>query len=163
MTSREFGNVFDHHASVFEYPDDACRLFAYCRTETGCFDSYDDVIFGSKGVAYWNASRIVGETNWEYQGQHLGGHREEQVSLFEGIRNGKRIHSDEYIVDSTLMAILGQMTCYTGKLITWKELYDSKFVFKPAPEACIAGVEPPVVPGPNGSYPVPIPGQQAWW
>ena len=163
MTAREFGNVFDHHAGVFIYPEDKCRLYAYCRTETGCYDSYDDVIFGTKGVAYWNEAKIVGETNWKYQGAYLGGHQEEQTALFDGIRNGKRIHSDGHIADSTMMGILGQMACYTGKMVTWKELYDSKFVHQPAPDQCVAGMAPPVVPGPNGSYPVPIPGQQTWW
>jgi hypothetical protein len=62
-----------------------------------------------------------------------------------------------------MMAILGQMACYTGRMISWKELYDSKFVFKPAPEECVAGIEPPVKPGENGLYPVPVPGRDKWW
>ena len=158
MTDRQFGNVFDHHAAVFHYPNDACRLFAYCRTQIGCHDSYDDIIFGTKGTAYWNEAKIVGETNWQYRGQHGGGHNEEQVALFDAIRKGERLHSDDYIVKSTSMAVLGQVAAYTGKMIGWQEMIDSKFVFKPAPEECVAGMDPPVVPGPGGSYPVPIPG-----
>jgi len=47
--------------------------------------------------------------------------------------------------------------------MTWQEMVDSGFVFAPAPEECVAGMSPPVVPGPGGSYPVPIPGQHTWW
>ena len=163
MTDRQFGNVFDHHGAVFHYPNDVCRLFAFCRTTTGCFNSYDDIIFGTKGTAYWNEARIVGETNWRYDGPKAGGHNEEQVSLFNAIRKGERLHSDDYVVNSTAMAVLGQMAAYTGKMIGLKEMLDSNFVFKPAPEDCAAGMASPVVPGPNGSYPVPIPGQHTWW
>lgn len=163
MTERKYGDVFDHHAAVFHYPDDACRLFAYCRTEIGCYDLHDDLIIGTKGNAFWNAARITGETNWKYEGKYLGGHLEEQIALFDALRKGDRLDSGDFVADSTMMAILGQVAAYTGKMIAWKEIYDSKFVFQPAPEDCVAGMEPPVRPGPNGSYPVPIPGQHSWW
>jgi len=163
MTDRQYGDVFDHHSAIYCYKNDHCRLFAVCRTETGCYDSYDDLIIGAKGVAYWNAAQIVGETNWKYEGQKLGGHLEEQLDFYAKLRKGERVDSGDYMVNSTLMAILGQVACYTGRMITWKELYDSKFVFKPAPEECAAGMDPPVVPAENGSYPVPIPGQHKWW
>jgi predicted dehydrogenase len=163
MTDRQFGNVFDHHAATFIYPNDSCRFYAFCRTETGCYNSYDDLIIGSKGVAYWNAAKIVGETNWQYNGTKLGGHAEEQVALFNALRKGERVDSGDYVSKSTMLAVLGQIAAYTGKMISWQELYDSKFVFKPAPEECVAGMASPVVPGANGSYPVPIPGQHSWF
>ena len=163
MMDRQFGDVFDHHAAVFHYPNDECRLFAYCRTETGCYNQYDDLIVGTKGNAYWNAARIIGETNWKYEDKHLGGHLEEQIALFDALRKGERLDSGDFVVNSTLMAILGQVASYTGKMIGWKEVYDSKFVFKPTPEDCVVGMEAPVKPGPNGLYPVPIPGQHSWW
>jgi predicted dehydrogenase len=163
MTDRKFGNVFDHHAVTFIYPGDSLRYYAFCRTETGCYDSYDDLIIGSKGTAYWNAAKITGETNWQYKGQKLGGHNEEQVALFNALRKGERIDSGNYVSKSTMLAVLGQIAAYTGKMISWQELYNSKFVFKPVPEECVAGMSPPVVPAENGSYPVPIPGQHTWW
>ena len=163
MTGRQFGNVFDHHAATFIYPEDTCRLYGLCRTETGCYNQYDDLIIGTKGNAYWNAARISGETNWKYEGKHLGGHLEEQIAFFDALRKSERMDSGDFVVNSTMMAILGQVASYTGKMIGWKEMYDSKFVFKPAPENCIAGMEAPVKPGPDGSYPVPIPGQHTWW
>ena len=163
MTDRRFGDVFDHHAAVFVYPNDACRLYGLCRTQTGCYDSYDDVIYGTKGTAYWNDSRITGETNWKYEGPYQGGHAEEQVALFAALRKGERIDSGDYMIRSSTMAVLGQVASYVGKVVGWQEMLDSNFTFKPAPEECVAGMAPPVVPGDNGSYPVPIPGQHTWW
>ena len=158
----KYGNVFDHHSVVFEFGNDNCILTAACRTQTGCYNNASDYIFGTKGMTDWRVIR--GETQRRFQGAPRGGHAEEQVALFDALRKGERIDSGDYVVNSTMMGILGQMACYTGQKIMWKDLYDSKFVVKPAPEECIAGMDPPVVPGPDGLYPVPIPGQpHAWW
>jgi len=164
MTAREYGNVFDHHAATFIYPQDKVRYYAFCRTENGCYNSYDDLIIGTKGTCYWNAAKIVGENNWEYRGPKAGGHPEEQAALFAGLREGKRIHSDDYVVKSTTLAVLGQIAAYTGNMISWDEMVKSKFVFSPAPDDCKAGIAPPVVPDEKtGSYPIVIPGQTKFW
>ena len=166
MIDRKYGSVFDHHSAVFYYGDDFSdnfRLFAACRTEDQCYDDYNDHIFGAKGMADWNSASIRGEKNWRFAGSHEGGHQEEQTALFKALRNGGRIDSGDYAVKSTMMAILGQIACYTGKMITWDELYNSKFEFPPSPEKCVAGMDPPVLPGPDGVYPVPIPGSNPWW
>ena len=163
MFGRQYGSVFDHHSAVFYYGDDNFRLFAACRTEMQCYDDYNDHIFGTKGMADWNSASIRGETNWRYSGPKGGGHQEELTALFAALRKGERIDSGDYVVKSTMMAILGQIACYIGKMITWDELYNSKFEFNPSPAKCVAGMEPPVVPGPDGNYPVPIPGSNPWW
>ncbi len=163
MIERKYGDVFDHHSAIFHYPGDQLRLFGFCRTETNCYNLYDDLIIGEKGTAYWNDARIIGEKPWKYEGPKLGGHAEEQVAFFNSLRKGEWTDSGDYMVNSTLMAILGQVVCYTGAMTSWKELYDSKFTFKPAPEECVAGMAPPTVPGKDGCYPVPVPGQQKWW
>ena len=36
---RIYGNVFDHHSVVYEYAN-GVRLYAFCRTTTGCYDEY---------------------------------------------------------------------------------------------------------------------------
>jgi predicted dehydrogenase len=162
MFGRPFGNVFDHQAVTFIYPGDSFRYYTFCRTATGCYNTYDDLIIGTKGTAYLNQAKIVGETNWQYNGTRGGGYIEEQTALFNALRKGERIHSDDYIAKSTMFGILGQIAAYSGTMVSWQELYDSKFLFKPAPEECVAGMAPPVVPGADGSYPVPIPGQYSW-
>jgi predicted dehydrogenase len=164
MTERKYGNVFDHHAAVFIYPQDKRRYYAFCRTENGCYNNSDDLVIGTKGTAYLNAAKITGETNWQYKGQKAGGHAEEQQTLFAGIRSGKRIHSDDYAVTSTTLAVLGQIASYTGQMISREEMVRSKFAFKPLPEECQADMTPPVLPDEkSGSYPVAIPGQTKFW
>jgi hypothetical protein len=53
---------------------------------------------------------------------------------------------------------MGQLSCYTGKEITWEQILASDFQFEPAPEQCRLDMETPVKPDAQGIYPVPIPG-----
>jgi len=161
MVAPEFGDVFDHHTAVYEYPN-GVRLYALCRTTVGCYDEYDDLIIGSEGTANWNAARILdpkGNQIWRYEGQHHGGHYEEQVAMNDAIKAGKPLISGQHMIDGTMTAILGQLSCYTGKMHSYEEAYKSKFRFGPDPAECKDGMEPPVLPNENGIYPVPVPGQ----
>jgi hypothetical protein len=53
---------------------------------------------------------------------------------------------------------MGQISCYTGKEVTWEQVTRSDFQYAPKPEECRDGMEPPVRPGPDGTYAVYKPG-----
>ena len=163
---RQYGNVFDHHSAVFYYGNDNCRVFAACRTQNGCFNEYNDIIFGAKGMTDWNSAVIRGETNWRFTGERVdqgSQMQRQQTALFDAVRKGERVDGGDYAVKSSLMAILGQIACYTGHMITWDDIYNSQFEFTPTVAECIAGTASPVPPGPDGTYPVPVPGSNPWW
>ena len=63
------------------------------------------------------------------------------------------------MVKSTMVGVMGQLSCYTGKEVTWDQMNNSNFAYAPKPEDCHDGMEPPVKPGADGSYPVYIPGK----
>ena len=50
----------------------------------------------------------------------------EHNELIASIRSGKPIHNGDYMTKSTLMAIMGRMATYTGKVITWEQALNSK-------------------------------------
>lgn len=150
-----YGDVFDHHSVVYEY-DDGARIYALCRTQHHCHEGVSDIIMGTKGRCDLLESRITGETNWQYDGPGGSGFRIEHQELFRAIRSGNPIVND-YMANSTMIAILGQMACYSGKQITWEDAYKSDFTFGP-PEGDF-DTEPPVKPGPDGNYPVAVPGK----
>jgi predicted dehydrogenase len=152
-----YGNVFDHHAAVYEYAS-GIRLYAFCRTTTGCYDDYSSIILGSKGKASILNCRIWGETNWEWKGK-CNPYQIEHDKLFAAIRSGNPVNCGDYMCRSTLIAVMGQISCYTGKEVTWEQINQSDFAYLPKPEDCHDGMEPPTKPGANGSYPVYVPGQ----
>jgi len=155
-----YGNVFDHHAVVYEFPG-GVRVYAYCRTIPNCYDENSSLIMGAKGRCDLLKLRIEGETNWQHPGSQSksSAYDLEHVALFTSIRAGKPLNNGSYMVRSTLITLMGQFSCYTGKQVTWDEINASRFYYPPKPEECHADTEPPVKPGPDGIYPVYVPGE----
>jgi len=156
MTDPIYGDVFDHHAVVYEH-DNGVPIYAFCRTTTGCYNSSSSIVHGSKGKASILRAQIWGENNWKWQGRSNPYQVEHDV-LFGSIRSGKPVNHGDYMVRSTLITVMGQISCYTGKEVTWDQINKSDFYYPPKPEDCHDGMEPPVKAGPHGSYPVPKPG-----
>jgi len=157
MVEALYGDVFDHHSVVYEF-EKGVRVYAFCRTTAGCYDECSSLVSGSKGKASVLNSRIWGETNWRWQGQ-CDPYQIEHDKLFAGIRSGDPINCGDYMARSTMITVMGQISCYTGKEVSWEEINTSDFYYPPKPEECRDGMEPPTKPGANGSYPVPVPGR----
>jgi hypothetical protein len=158
-----YGSVFDHNAIVFEFAG-GVRLYAFCRTIPGCYEENSSVLLGTKGRAFVTQTRIEGETTWRYAGARMyasaseNPYQIEHVELFKAIRSGNPINSGSYMAGSTLMGIMGQLSCYTGKAVTWEQVSSSDFYYPPRPEDCTRDMEPPVKPRADGTYPVYTPG-----
>lgn len=152
-----YGDVFDHHSVIYEFPR-GVRVYAFCRTTTGCYDEDSSLVFGSRGRASIKGCRIWGEKNWRWDGQ-CDPYQIEHDRLFRAIRTGTPINNGDYLARSTMITVMGQISCYTGKEIAWDEIQASNFAYHPKPEACRDGMEPPTRPGADGSYPVPAPGR----
>ena len=150
-----YGDVFDHHAVVYEFAG-GVRIYAYCRTIDNCYNENSSLILGTKGRCDLLRLRIQGETNWQAAGSKgkPNAYDLEHVALFTAIRSAKPVNCGDYMVRSTLITLMGQFSCYSGKEVTWDQIAKSDYVHLPRPEDVRADMEPPVRPGPDGSYPV---------
>ena len=157
MVEPTYGDVFDHHSVVYEFEKDV-RVYAFCRTTTGCYDETSSTIHGSKGNASLLNCRIWGETTWRWK-EKCDPYQLEHDTLFGSIRACKPFNSGDYMVRSTGIGVMGQLSCYTGKEVSWEQLQASDFAYAPRPEDCKDGMEPPTKPDATGSYPVLIPGR----
>jgi predicted dehydrogenase len=157
MVEPLYGDVFDHHSVVYEF-DKGVRVYAFCRTTAGCYDETSSLVLGAKGKGSLLTCRIWGESNWRWQGQ-CDPYQIEHDKLFAGIRSGTPINCGDYMARSTMITVMGQLSCYTGKEVTWEQVMASDYYYPPKPEDCRDDMEPPTKPGPNGSYPVPAPGR----
>jgi myo-inositol 2-dehydrogenase / D-chiro-inositol 1-dehydrogenase len=157
LNAEKYGDVFDHNSVVFEFAG-GVRIYAYCRTIDGCYNENSSVILGTKGRCDLLKLRITGETNWTHPGPQskANAYDLEHVALFDGIRAGKPVNNGEYMVRSTLITLMGQFSCYTGKEVTFDQLARSTYCHLPRPEDVRAGMEAPVKPGPGGVYPLPF-------
>lgn len=156
MTDHIYGNVFDHHSVVYEM-ENGVRVYAFCRTTEGCHNDTSSIVFGTKGRASILNCEIWGENKWRWKGE-CNPYQVEHDVLFKAIRSGVPVNDGDYMARSTMFGIMGQISCYTGEQITWKRVCESDFSYPPNPEDCHDAMEPPVLPGADGVYPVYRPG-----
>ncbi|HEY3324180.1 MAG TPA: Gfo/Idh/MocA family oxidoreductase [Planctomycetota bacterium] len=158
MTDEIYGNVFDHHSVVYEFQN-GVKLYAFCRTTEGCYNENSSLVYGTKGRCNLLAGHIQGETNWRYEGPKNNPYDDEIKALLDSVRNSKPINSGYHMAQSTLVGIMGQLSCYTGSEMKFDKVSASDFYFAPRVDECRMDMEPPVKLGPDGKYPTYIPGQ----
>jgi predicted dehydrogenase len=127
-TGPEYGNIYDHHAVIYEYAN-GVRLFAQCRQfSPGTRNEIATFVTGTKGKGSISSRRfeLTAEERWRYSGEMNDMFQTEHDELFASIRNGTPINNGEYMSKSTLMAIQGRMATYTGQLVTWEQALNSE-------------------------------------
>jgi myo-inositol 2-dehydrogenase / D-chiro-inositol 1-dehydrogenase len=147
------GDVFDHHSVVYHYANGA-RLYAFCRTTIGCYNENSSMIVGTKGTAFPLAGRITGENAWSFSGASDNPYVAEHRDFLKSIRDGQPLNCGETMARSTLVGIMGQLSCYSGRELTWERVSQSDYCLPPKPEECTWDMDPPTVPDEQGVYPV---------
>jgi len=147
-TAPEYGNIYDHFAVEFEYPN-GVRVMSMCRQIPGCAERVEEKIVGTKGHAF-GYGEISGPAAWKFEGEETNPYVVEHTDNIAAIRAGKPLNEGKRIAESTLCAILGRMSAYTGRAISWDwGLNNSKLDLSPAKYEL----------GPNPVDPVAIPGK----
>jgi len=154
-TDPKWGDIYDHHAVVYEYPG-GTRMYAFCRQMGGCYNDVSDQYTGTKGTASILDGRINGANEWRYRGPNGNMYDLEHKALFSAIRSAEPINNSHYMALSTMLAIAGRMVNYTGKAYKWDELIGNDQKLAPAEYTWEA--DPPTLPGEDGAYPIATPG-----
>ena len=123
-TDKKYGHVFDHHVVFYEYANGVPVYFT-CRQQDNCTTHVDELVLGTKGKARIIKHEIEGETNWSFSGEKPNMYNQEHKELYQSIRNGTPINNGEYMANSTMIAIMGRMCCYTGQELTWEQAINS--------------------------------------
>jgi myo-inositol 2-dehydrogenase / D-chiro-inositol 1-dehydrogenase len=133
-TSSDYGNIYDHHAVVYEWAS-GVRVFSFTRQMADCFMETDDIILGTKGQARILGNEITGPNAWKYPREQKRSDPNmydiEHAELFASIKAGQPINNGLYMSYSTMLAILGRMATYTGQRVTWDEAINSKLDLTP--------------------------------
>lgn len=152
------GQIYDHHFVEFEY-DDGSRLFSECSQIPRTWGDVSEHVIGSNGFADLqgaNRSQIRGPKAYRYKGHDRNPYEQEHIDLFDAIRNNKTYNEVESSAYATMTAIMGRMATYSGEKIEWDDAFNSKLVLMP--DINSMDQQPPVMPNPDGSYPVVYPG-----
>jgi len=149
-TGPEYGNIFDHFAVEYEYPNGA-RVLSMCRQMDGTSGRVSEHLVGTKGTTYTDKSNgfIRGEKPFKYEGESPNPYVQEHADLIASIRAGKPLNEGRRVAESTLTAVMGRMSTYTGRELSWNwvmnasklDLRPPKYEFGELP------VEPVAIPG----------------
>jgi len=124
----------------YEYPN-GVRVFSQCRQINGCEGKVEEAVMGTKGYsncAKWIISKDG--NRWRFTGQEPNPYHQEHIDLIESIRNGNPINEAKNIAESTMTAIIGRESAYSGQTIEWDKAINSntrlgpeKYEFGPLP------------------------------
>jgi len=154
----KYGEIFDHHACEFTYADGTVMM-SQCRHIKNCWNSVSEHVHTTKGII--NPGSGVeqffdGSKGSRYRGENKNPYQVEHDDLFAAIRNGVDYNEAENGAMSTMTSILGRMCTYSGKEIKMQDALEKGLSIMPKEFGFDAN--PPTLPGPDGAYPIPVPG-----
>jgi myo-inositol 2-dehydrogenase / D-chiro-inositol 1-dehydrogenase len=123
---RATGDQYDFFSTDYTF-DRNVHLHSTIRQISGCANLRDESIVGTKGAASLEGiiTDLSGKEVWRYDGPEVDPIVQEHADLINSIRTDKPINTAEQTAISTLVAIMGRDSAYTGKAITWDEAMNS--------------------------------------
>jgi predicted dehydrogenase len=142
-----YGHIYDHFATEYEYAN-GVKLMSYCRQIDGCAQRVSEQIIGTKGTTNANTS-IKGEKNWRWEGDRPNPYVLEHGRLYKSIKANEGFNEGVQVAESTLTAIMGRMSAYSGEEVTWDRALNSQVSLLPADlhEGSKIPVPPVAIPG----------------
>ncbi|MFO1488563.1 MAG: Gfo/Idh/MocA family oxidoreductase [Verrucomicrobiota bacterium] len=143
------GHIFDHFAVEFEYANGA-RMFSQCRQISGTDGNVSEAVAGTKGSCRKVADGVIlGDKPFKFEGSRTNPQVLEHTDLIAAVRGAAPyVNESTTVAHSTMTAIMGRESAYSGQAITWEEamgwqtsLAPEKMEWGPAP------VRPVPVPG----------------
>lgn len=141
-----FGDSYDHYSVLFEYPNGVVVSYLGEQMDKTSHKTFEQIA-GTKGIAYtdWSTSRIKGATPYEFTEKDNNPVIQQHADQIKAIRNNEKLNEGRRVAESTLTAILGRMSAYTGRELKWDwamkasklDLTPDKLEFGPAPEVSI--------------------------
>ncbi len=127
------GDQYDNFSVDFEY-ENGIRLHSMCRQISGVDNKVTEIIHGTKGTWYGgdNGDQYIVDLNgneiWRYNKEAEEANFTqndpftlEHVNWISHIRSGVPINTAEETANSSMAAIMGRDSAYTGAQVTWEE------------------------------------------
>ena len=164
---RRSGDIWDFFSIDYTYGDGK-RMLHTARQIHETDWNVSETILGTKGIALLNDRReeirIVdydGNILWHYDYENKpvqNPYLQEHIHMVEAIRLNKPINQAEELAISNQIAIMGRVSAYSGRPVTWEQIMASSLRLGPTPEEYYLG---PVAPEHFQEGVIPIPGREA--
>ena len=124
-----YGHIYDHFSVEYVYPGGA-RVEAKCRQMKEVTTRVTNRVVGTDGVADLHPGRSsirshAGALRFEITAPGNNAYVQEHADLIASIRSGEPINEARQIAESTLTAVLGRESAYTGQELSWEALNGS--------------------------------------
>ena len=162
---------FDTYSVEYTF-EDGTKLFLNGRNMVGCHNEFASYAHGSKGSAIISASshsparsRIFeghkfdrSKIKWQGPRREPNPYQLEWNNLIAAIRENKTYNEVERGAKASLVTSMGRMAAHTGTVVTFDEMLNCEHEFAPTVDQLSMNSPAPVQAGPDGTYPVPMPG-----
>ncbi|MFI5457352.1 MAG: Gfo/Idh/MocA family protein [Isosphaerales bacterium] len=126
ITEPERGQSYDHFAIDYEFPN-GVHILSMARQIEGCENNVSETIVGSKGQWHSGGYRFTGASKDRVRVEHeVNPYVQEHIDLLDSIASHKPVNELKQVARSTLTAIMGRMSAYTGKAVTWEKALESQ-------------------------------------
>jgi len=146
ISEPERGQSYDHFAVDYEFPE-GVHVLSMCRQIPDCANDVSETMVGATGECYTTdkSYRFSGKSAGRVRVEHeVNPYVQEHIDLLESITTRKPINELKQVAESTLTAIMGRNSAYSGKAVTWDEAINSKLDTFPHTLAWGPMPEPPV-------------------
>jgi predicted dehydrogenase len=145
----ERGQSYDHFAVDYEFPN-GVHVLSMCRQIAGCASNVSETIVGTNGEWHSGGYRFNGRYKSRVRvPNEVNPYVQEHMDLLESISTRKPVNELKQVAESTLTAILGRTSAYTGKEVTWEQALNSKLDTFPKTLDIKGPMEEPPVPKPG--------------
>ena len=151
-TGPEFGNIYDHFTVEYEYPN-GIRVMSMATQIEGSTPRVGERVVCTKGATFTTRAEgyiddIKGKRIYKYEDPIHSGEVAQYAGLIKGIRQGQPINECKRLAETSLTVIMGRMSAYTGRALSWKWAMKSRLDLSPAKyELGDLPVRPVAVPG----------------
>jgi myo-inositol 2-dehydrogenase/D-chiro-inositol 1-dehydrogenase len=145
----ERGQSYDHFAVDYEYPN-GVHVLSMCRQIAGSASNVSETIVGTNGEWHSGGYRFTGRYKSRVRvPNEVNPYVQEHMDLLESIVSRKPVNELKQVAESTLTAILGRTSAYTGKEVSWDQVLNSKLDTFPKHLDMKGAMEEPPVPRPG--------------
>lgn len=121
---RQTGDQFDFFSVDYNYGEDV-HIHSMCRQIDGTYGSVNEFFNGTEGSTFgggkMTSSKLASLSLPEFK-THENPYVEEHIYLLNSIVTGKPVNATRAVAESTLTAIMGRISSYTGQMVRWSDL-----------------------------------------
>lgn len=114
---RQTGNQFDFFSVDFDFGDDV-HIHSQCRQLAGAYGRVGESFTGATGSCYGGGKMSGKEVHIEPVPKDTDNAMvQEHIDLIRSVREGSPVNEAAQVADSTLAALMGRISAYTGRMV----------------------------------------------